>query len=280
MDKFIILYDLDEKDIKKYASQLKLCSEYYKFLTTDNMFNILNRYKIENKEVIENLNSNDSSALMLYFTKSSGDKNKNSDIRLLTKNNDFYSKLSKLSIKTLHLHHLEEFSCKNIFQNAYSYYLLVIYAYQNYLQHGNLSISTDIQEAIIVNLCLSCELLLKTLLANDNHNIKGHQLFSLVNNLEENLKNDILKQLAQKLKCEICEIIVYLNSISNYFADIRYWNENIISDKTRDKDYNAIQYLKIFADILIEKIRELLDITDEIHIARDFNSFQIRRLNE
>lgn len=273
MNRNIIIYDLDESDIKKYKNQLKLCSAYYKFLTTDNLSKILNKYNIKNQVIIKNLNSNNNSALLCFFTELSKDEHKNTNIVILTKNDDFYSELSNLSIKIFHLRHLEEFSCKNIFQNAYSYYLLVIYAYQNYLQHNNLSLTIDVQESIIVNLCLCCELLLKTLLANGNNSVKGHQLFALVNNLDENLKNDIVTQLAQKQNCEICEIIVYLNNISNYFADIRYWNENIISEKTRDKDYNAIPFLKNFADILIEKNRKLLDITDDIHIVRDFNSF-------
>ena len=99
------------------------------------------------------------------------------------------------------------------------------------------------------------------------------EILTLAKKVEEEVKDEFKKV------DEVCEYnsLKVLNAFQKYHVSDMHFNSTTgygYSDIGRD----TIE--KIFADILIEKIRELLDITDEIHIVRDFNSFQIRRLNE
>lgn len=86
---------------------------------------------------------------------------------------------------------------------------------------------------IITNMAFACELFLKAILQRDGNKVKGHRLVTLFEQLEDNVKKDIVGT-------EDMEIFIdKLTNISDLFVNYRYMYEDNISSI----NYN---FLKIF----------------------------------
>lgn len=272
----ILIYDLNKEDIEKYKTQIEFFNQFYKLTIS---FNLKDNFKNLNVNVNDkNVNVENNEQALLYVL-----NNKDKKIIVLTKDKEFYCELRKNKIDVILITQFNELVLENIFKNAYSYYLLSIegfkhinnligdYKTQKYKEvkenpRKEISIELlDFDEAKIVNLSLSCELFLKGILCKENKYPKGHSLSQLFNSINNGTQTKILDSLCQSLNGKKTDIILKLYDVSNYFITKRYWQEKIITDKDRNKDTNAIKFLKNFADVLIKLFKEELNITEEFY---------------